>query len=442
MTTNYDNGRPRGTQGRTTQNRTAQGRPPQSRPSQGRPAGTQGRTGGSARSSAGAASGYGTRSSSGARSTGLQKAVAQRKAAQRRRKYVIFGVEIVLLAVMVGVLFIVFRAGGEGPGIVELPTQPEQLAIPSEVQEEMEKPTSTMKGYWNIALFGLDAQTDAELVKGGRSDSTMIASINLDTGDIKLVSVYRDTYLNTNPNSGDDYYTKCNAAYHYGGGERAVRMLNANLDMNITDFVAIGYKGLEGVINGVGGVYLDVDDTELLHINNYQWSIIKERGGDPDAEGAYIPVTSTGYQKLNGLQAAAYCRIRYRDGYDFARAAVQREVLKAIEEQAKKADLATLEKVFNETMKNVVTSLEPEDVLPYLSQVANFRIADEGGFPQEGMRGDASMSGPGLCLIPLDLESNVIWLHQFLFGDENYSVSQTVKDIGAKIKADTADRLK
>ena len=37
----------------------------------------------------------------------------------------------------------------------------------------------------------------------------MIASINLDTGEIKLVSVYRDTYLNT----GTDYYTKCNAAY-------------------------------------------------------------------------------------------------------------------------------------------------------------------------------------------------------------------------------------
>lgn len=379
-------------------------------------------------------------------SPNVQKALANQKAAaKRRRKFILFGAELVLLAVMLGVLYIVFNTGGEGPMRVELPTEPDDLAIPSEVQQEIDDPESEspMKGYWNIALLGLDATNKSQLVKGSRSDSIIIASINLDTGDIKLVSVYRDTYLNTNPGKEGDTYMKCNAAYSYGGAERAVRMLNSNLALNITDYIAIGYNGLIGIIDGLGGVYLDVDKTELLHINNYQYSIIKDQGGNPDKEGAYIPVTSTGYQKLNGLQAAAYCRIRYRAGNDFARAASQREVLKAIEAQIKQADLATLTTVFETAMENVVTSLATSDIMPYLTRVSDFRVVEDDGFPQDDMMAGASMSnGKGSCVIPTSLESNVVWLHEFLFDDKNYSVPNTVLEYSQQIVTDTADRLK
>ena len=110
----------------------------------------------------------------------------------------------------------------------------------------------------------------------------MIASINMDTGDIKLVSVYRDTYLNI----GTDSYQKCNAAYSYGGAEQAVKMLNMNLDMDITNFVTVGYKGLSEVIDGLGGVYIDVDSEEIKHINNYQIGIAEVLKCD------YTPVTA------------------------------------------------------------------------------------------------------------------------------------------------------
>ena len=58
-------------------------------------------------------------------------------------------------------------------------------------------------------------------------------------------------------------------------------------------------------------------------------------------------------QLLNGLQATAYCRIRYTAGNDFKRAARQREVIQAIEDQAKKADYATLSKVFNSVIDDI-----------------------------------------------------------------------------------------
>ena len=200
-------------------------------------------------------------------------------------------------------------------------------------------------------------------------------------------------------------------------------MLNANLDMDINDFIAIGYEGLKGIVDGLGGVYLDVDEQELKHINNYQYSIAKVLDIDN-----YEEVKTTGRQKLNGLQATAYCRIRYRTGDDFARAASQRELLVAIEEQIKKADFNTLEKVAEEAMKHVVSTLTVKDILPYLSEVANYRIVDQGGFPEASMRTTGNIGSKGSSVIPMDLESNVQWLHKFLFDKTDYKVSDKVKE--------------
>lgn len=356
-------------------------------------------------------------------STG-RKMTAKQREAKKRKKIIIFAVEIIVLLTMVGVLALVYLKGDEGPMIIEIPE--EDLGIESQVQE-----STVMKGYWNIALFGVDASNEKQLAKGSRSDSTMIASINMDTGDIKLVSIYRDTYLNI----GNDKYTKCNGAYNAGGGEQALKMLNTNLDMDINDFITVGYEGLKGVVDGLGGVYIDVDSEELRHINNYQYSIAEVLKCD------YKEVTKTGLQLLDGMQATAYCRIRYTAGDDFKRAERQREVIKAIEEQAKKASLTTLTDVFTEAMKHVYTTLKPEDLLPMLSKINDFRIVDEDGFPQADMRTTGNIGSAGSCVIPADLESNVMWLHQFLFGVQEYEVSSRVQEYSSQIKAKTAPYL-
>ena len=346
---------------------------------------------------------------------------AKQRQAKKRRKMIIFAIEIIVILAMIAVLYLVMtKTNSEGPKVTVL--EPTELEIPEAVAEN-----ETMKGYMNIALFGVDAQTDKDLYKGSRSDSIMIASINMDTGDIKLVSVYRDTYLNI----GTDEYIKCNHAYAYGGAEQAVKMLNMNLDMDIKNFVTVGYRGLSEVIDGLGGVYIDVDSEELKHINNYQINIAEALKCD------YTPVTQEGYQLLDGLQAAAYCRIRYTKGDDFKRAARQREVLKAIEEQAKKADLATLTKVFNNVVDDIYTSLDSKDILDLIGNIAKYQIVDEGGFPEETMRTTANIGAKGSSVIPMDLESNVVWLHQFLFDDQSYTVTDSVREYGQKIKADT-----
>lgn len=360
-------------------------------------------------------------------STGAQgkKTSAKQRAAREKRKVVIFAIELIIILIMIAVLYLVLNKAKEGPKITYL--EPEKLEIHEEVQENV-----TMKGYMNIALFGVDAETESQLYKNSRSDSTMIASINMDTGDIKLISVYRDTYLNI----GTDEYRKCNAAYSLGGAEQAVKMLNMNLDLDITDFVTVGYKGLSEVINGLGGIYIDVDSEELKHINNYQIGIAEVLKCD------YNKVTETGYQLLDGLQATAYCRIRYTKGDDFKRASRQREVIMAIEEQAKKADAATLVKVFNDVIGDVYTSISSDTILELIGNIANYQIVDQGGFPEESMRTVANVGAKGSSVIPLDLESNVVWLHQFLFDDQNYEVTDSVREYSEKIKSDTTPYLR
>ena len=307
----------------------------------------------------------------------------------------------------------------------------------------------TNSDYINIALFGVDARNENELYKSSRSDTIMIASINQKTGDIKLVSVYRDTYLNL----GNDSYKKCNAAYSKGGAKQAVGMLNMNLDMDITQFVTVGYAGLAEVIDGLGGVWIDVDEDEIKHINNYQYSIIgkyaKKYLGDVPSELNFTPddyfkdydvtvVRQPGLQLLNGLQAAAYCRIRYV-GNDFQRTARQREVIKAIETQAKQASLSTLTKVFESAVDDIYTNLDTTTILTeLLPNIANYRIVDEAGFPEMNMQENVSMGAAGSCQIPLDLPSSVSWLHGFLFGDENYEASDIVNEIGRNIRTDAS----
>lgn len=356
--------------------------------------------------------------SSGKKSSG--KSTSKKKQAKKqRRRIIIFIVEIIILVIAVVVLYGVMK--GTGSGKVEL--NDEKIIINDTVEQAQE---TTMKGYRNIALFGVDS-TSGALTKNTRSDTIMIASINQDTGECKLVSIYRDTYLNLS----NDSYNKCNAAYAKGGPEQAINMLNMNLDMNITDFVTVGFAGLADTIDALGGVYIDVDDSEISHLNNYQLCIAE------DLKRSYTPVAETGYQLLDGLQATGYCRIRYTAGDDFKRAERQREVLSAVADQAKKASLPQLTSTADTVFNEVYTSLDLAEIVDMLGNVGTYYISDTAGFPQESNRATGTIGSKGSCVIPLSLEDNVKWLHEFLFDAKDYEPSETVKKCSQKIYDDT-----
>ena len=320
---------------------------------------------------------------------------------------------------MIFVLWAVTKV--EKVGIVDL--NENNIEVNSEVADNTQ-----MESYRTIALFGVDS-TSGELTKNTRSDTIIVANINLKTKEVKLVSVYRDTFLNV----GGDSYNKCNSAYAKGGPEQAINMLNQNLDLQIKDFVTIGFEGLSNVIDNLGGVSIDVQPEEIVHLNNYQKTIAE------DLKTTYTPVTKTGVQTLNGLQATAYCRIRYTSGNDFKRAQRQRTVLKAIMDKAKAADAATLTKTANGLVddKVIYTSLKLDEILSLLTDVSSYSITADGGFPKDDMRATGNIGSKGSCVVPMDLEGNVKWLHSYLFDENDYDPSSTVKEYSSNVASET-----
>lgn len=287
----------------------------------------------------------------------------------------------------------------------------------------------TMKGYRNIALFGVDSTT-GELEKKTRSDTIMIASINEETKEVRLVSLYRDTFLNL----GNDTYTKCNAAYQKGGPEQAIQMLNTNLDLDIEDFVTVGFKGLKDVVDALGGVEIEITQGEISHLNNYQYSMAE------DMKIEYTPVKEPGVQTLNGLQAVAYCRIR-QIGNDFQRTERQRTVLTQISEKAKTMSVTQLNEIATTAFEEVYTSLELEEILSLITEISEYEIIETTGFPQMNMLTTGNIGSHGSCVIPLDLASSVSWLHEFLFEEENYEVSEQVQSNSDEVTRRTSAYL-
>lgn len=379
------------------------------------------RSGSAARSS-------GTRSSgsaaarSGVSSRNSRKMSAKRRKARQRRRILLFAAEIIALVVLIGVI-----------ASVRTISKMEKIQIDEEsvgISEHVEQ-NEQMKGYRNIALFGVDSRK-GKLGKGQRTDTIMIASINQDTGDVKLVSVYRDSYLNL----GNDKYNKANSAYGQGGAEQALMMLNWNFDMNIKEYMTVGFEALIETIDALGGVQIDVKENEIDHLNNYQRSMFVEKEGDPLNENI-VKVTQPGLQTLSGLQATAYCRIRYV-GDDYGRTERQRKVLMACLDKAKQADFATLNTILNNVVENVQTNLGLEEMASVLKDIANYQVVAQDGVPFATNRGSGTIGSKGSCVVPLDLVDNVKLLHEYLFGETDYQPSAQVLECSEKIKSDTA----
>lgn len=355
----------------------------------------------------------------------------KQKAAKKRNRIVLLIVEVIILLVLLAVLYkVVTTLGsnndGEG-GRVDIG----DIFVNPGVQEAIEEAEESgeeiyLSQYRNVALFGVDS-LDGSLGAGNRTDTIIVASINLETKEVKLVSVFRDTYLNI----GKDTYRKANNAYAKGGAEQAMGMLNMNLDLNISDFVTVGFEGLKETIDLLGGIEIEVDSEELKHINNYQQTMAKGMGVD------YVEVTETGLQKLDGLQATAYCRIRYTAGNDYKRTARQREVIEKIVEKAQKASLSTLSDIANAVFPKVATSLELKEILSLLSSVNDYTMGDNTGFPFEEDRTTGDIGSNGSCVVPTTLAENVTTLHEFLFNETDYEPTDSVKTYSRQIYEDT-----
>lgn len=275
------------------------------------------------------------------------------------------------------------------------------------------------KGFWTIAIFGVDAR-DGSLEKGSLSDVEMICNIDKATGEIKLVSVYRDTYLKINSKGT---YHKINEAYFKGGHKQALDALNENLDLNIDDYATFNWKAVADAINILGGVDLEITDSEFAYINGFITETVKSTG-----IGSY-QLKKAGMNHLDGVQAVAYARLRLMDT-DFNRTERQRKVVSLAMDKAKKADFGTLSTLVSTVFPQISTSIGMNDVLSIAKGISKYHIGETAGFP---FSRTTMKIGKMDCVIPATLESNVIQLHQFLYNQTDYSPSSAVKKISDKI---------
>lgn len=333
---------------------------------------------------------------------------------KRRRRRIIFGLEIFVLLVLVGGLFVFAKMGKMN--FVELDF--ENIITNSGVSNN-----KVMKGYKTIALVGLDNREGS--LKQGNSDTMIIASINNDTQKVKLVSVYRDTYLRVGvDDNGNGIYDKANSAYNRGSGKQLLSMLNTNMDLNITDFVSVDFSAVAEVSELLGGIDVELKEEEIEHLNNYCVETSEVTGMD------YEPLEkAAGVHHLNGVQTVAYARIRYTVGNDFRRAARQREVIYKLVDKAKNADLGTLNKIVDKVFPMVYTSLSKSDILSMGMGMLSYEIEDQAGYPFDHLYGErvkVALDGADVVL-PVTLESNAVRLHEFLYPEDTYVPSEELK---------------
>ena len=347
-----------------------------------------------------------------------KKGSRKKKANQKKKRMIIFGVEIfALLALLVGFYVVRQLDKIQKPQVAQ-----KQIEVNEDIQEET---VQTMSGYTNIALFGLDTRKAGQLGKGNRSDTMIIASINNDTKEVKLVSVYRDTYLDLT----NGKFNKANAAYSAGGPQQAINMLNKNLDLDIQYYVSVDFAALTETVDLLGGIYIDVDEAEITHLNNYTVETSQVTGVNTNK------LTQTGLQLLDGVQATSYCRIRYTAGDDFKRTERQREVIIEIVSTAKKADISKINEIVNTVFPMIATNYSNDELLAMAPELMGYDIVDTVGFPFD--RETDTISGKGSCVIPVNMENNVRQLHEYLFNNYSYTPSSEIKAISEKITADT-----
>ena len=340
-----------------------------------------------------------------------------------KTKKILFAVEIIVLLVFIGGLYVYGQLMSRMDKTNTQKLDTEKIQVNEEVQDAINSEDSHLTGYTTYALFGIDSRSANMKFSGNQNSDTMIiASVNNDTKEVRLVSIYRDTLLNL----GDDTYSKANAAYAYGGPEQAITMLNTNLDLNITDYATVKFDALATIIDDLGGLDMDMSYAEIVHMNNYCVETAEDTG--LSYTPIELPEKPEDQEKvqysyhLNGVQATSYCRIRYTASLDMGRTERQRKVIQMIVYKAKHAGLSKIFNIMDDVFPMVTTSLSKQDILGLIPTLIGYKFTDSTGFPQKFKFSNIK----GSIIVPTDLENNVVELHKFLYDDQDYTPSSEV----------------
>lgn len=334
-----------------------------------------------------------------------------------------------LIIALVIVLVLVLALGGViGAGLTVVHTKLDkvtQVQVNREALEIDPRVAEELKNYRNIALLGIDAR-DMDDDSNTRSDAMIIASIDKQTNEVRLVSLYRDTYVSLGADYGLDKLTH---AYYYGGATQTLRAINRNLDLNCEEVVVVNWKSVADTVDALGGLEINVRESEIKEMNKYIKDTQRTIGGSKKL------IKKAGKQTLNGNQAVTYARIRKDSAEgDHRRNERMKIVLSAAFKKATTLSVSQLNNIANEILPDIKTNMSTNQMMEILLELNSYKITESKSWPYKMT--DKMINniyyGP-----PVTLKSNVTQLHEEFFQQEDYDPTDTVKSISDNISSVT-----
>jgi len=332
---------------------------------------------------------------------------AKKKRARRRKRVVVLLVELFVFIGLLGIGYVMNKYDKFQLNIFE--------------KDDIKKNEGVEKeGYTSIAIFGGDSR-EGELEEGTHADTIMVVSIDNQSKEVKIVSVYRDLMTM----QADGKIGKANSAYFTGGPKAAINMLNQNFDLDIEDYVTLDFSAMAEVVDLVGGIEIDVSAEEAAEMNNY----INETA---EVVGKKASIMEPGVQILDGVQAVTYSRIRKNVGGDYGRTERQRYVIRQMAAKVKTVNLSTINEIIDAVFPRISTSFTLAEMIELAAGVMQYQLGETKGFAFEYT--DGTVEGIGSVVIPLGVNKNLEELHAFLYPKETYHPTEKAKEIAVEIE--------
>ena len=354
-----------------------------------------------------------------------------RKYKKMRRRKIIFGIEITVLLILSGILFVYAWINRSMDKMNQDTLDSSQIQINSEVKANTD--LSQMSGTQVIALAGVDARgvEGSELAESMNSDTIILCCIDHDKQEIRMVSIMRDTWMNMAKYT-DEYYEfdKANSAYNRGGPESMLSMLNTNLDFALTDYVTVNFKALADAIDVLGGLDIEMTNAECVHANNYNREVSEAQGVEYEAI-PYDEDLGDDYSEVrhvSGALATSYARIRYGGGDDAKRTSRQRIVINLMVQKLKQ-NPTKIPEILDKVMGNVSTSLTKNEILELGMHAVTYTMGTSYAYPFQLCYGENVVNALGEDVVtPVTLEFNVRELHEYLYPGLSYEPSAAVTE--------------
>jgi len=260
------------------------------------------------------------------------------------------------------------------------------------------------KAWENTLLIGADTRRD--LVEEGRADAIMVASVNRETGAIRLISLARDMWIQI---PGRQTHNKINAAYRFGGPDMMMQAVSETLGLAIDRYAAVNFYGFCDVIDALGGIEVEMSAVEAAHVNRTvnadygEQHVSRLPGGD-------------GVKTLSGAQALAFARIRKLDN-DFGRGQRQRRVILAVLDKVDALGLVGLLGFVKDCLGCVSTNIGLGDIMLLGTAVLRGGMEDvqQIGLPSAGNYHYDSEDGTSKVIF--DAEETKREAHAFIYGE-------------------------